>query len=57
MRITYWVCDRCEKKLRKYSDIALITLIKKSQELCPECTKDYKVWLKKGRKLKKELRK
>jgi len=47
MKVVYWECDRCKKKFKEFKEISTMTLIGKTQELCKECTEDFKKWLKK----------
>ena len=46
MKIIYWECDRCKKKLYNFNEIETHGLIKKSFELCLKCTDELKKWLK-----------
>ena len=44
MRIVTYKCDRCKKEIKKFSDIKMITLLKKTQEFCKDCAEDFKRW-------------
>lgn len=44
VKITYYQCDRCGKKIMHFKDVKLLTLTKKMKEFCNGCSEDFKQW-------------
>lgn len=46
MKIIYYECDRCKKRINNFKEIAMVLFIGKQKELCKECQDSFKKWLK-----------
>ncbi len=44
MKVITYKCDRCGKIMKDFREVEMMTLMKKTQEFCKDCSEDFKDW-------------